>query len=481
VTGAGAAVIDRVAELAAHLRRGGLRVSTGEVIDASRAAAEVGLGEPRVLREALAAALVKRAQDRALFDEIFALTFLRGEATHLAPVEELLVQGGVDRARARALLDRLAGELAGMSALARMALGAGVGGLAPLLRGGAAAVDLGRLASPLQVGFFTGRMLEEIGVAGAERELDALAARLGALGLGEDEAELIGQLLRGGGERLRRAVRDFVAAEARRQGAGARAEASAAALSRRPLAALTAAEVAALRAEVERLARLMRARIQLEPPAPRRGRLDLRRTLRRSLATGGVPFEPMLRQRRPRRPRLVVLCDISDSVRNVSRFLLELVYAIEAQFDRVRSFAFVADLGELSPLLRENKVDRAIELAYAGAVVNVLANSNYGRVLATFAARHLGVVSRRTTVLIIGDGRNNYHPARADALAAIRRRARQVIWLNPEPPPVWGFGDSAMREYAPHCDRVAVARDLESLRAVIDEMVGRRRARRSRA
>src|SRR6185503_15517881 len=97
---------------------------------------------------------------------------------------------------------------------------------------------------------------------------------------------------------------------------------------------------------------------------------------------------------------------------------------------------------------------------------------------AAFAARHLGRVTSRTTILIIGDGRNNYHPTRVDALAAMRRRARQIVWLNPEPPPVWGFGDSAMRDYAPHCDRIAVARDLDSLRDVIDDLVGRRTTRR---
>jgi hypothetical protein len=250
--------------------------------------------------------------------------------------------------------------------------------------------------------------------------------------------------------------------------------AAARALSHKPLAILSEKEVEELRGEVERLARLLRARIHLVPRSPRRGRLDLRRTLRRSLATSGVPFDLRRRERRPRRPRLVVLCDISDSVRNVSRFLLELVYALQVEFDRVSSFAFVAELGELTRLFRENKVDRAIALAYAGAVVNVFANSNYGRVLAAFASRHLGLVSRRTTVLIIGDGRNNYHPARVEALAAIARRARQVLWLNPEPPAAWGFGDSAMRDYAPLCDRVAVARDLDSLRGVVDDLVGAR-------
>jgi uncharacterized protein len=108
-------------------------------------------------------------------------------------------------------------------------------------------------------------------------------------------------------------------------------------------------------------------------------------------------------------------------------------------------------------------------------VVNVFANSNYGRVFAAFADRHLGRLTSRTTILIIGDGRNNYHPTRVDALAAMRRRARQIVWLNPEPPPVWGFGDSAMKEYAPYCDKIAVARDLDSLREVVDQLIGRRR------
>jgi hypothetical protein len=447
-------------------------------MDAGRAAAAVGLARPQGLREALAAALVKRAPDRPLFDEVFDLTFLRGTGARLASLEALLGRAGVGPDRARSLLDEARGELAGLTPLGRAALGMG-GGLAPFLAEAGQRVDVGRVMSPLQVGFFTQRLIEELHIPAAERDLAALVARLADLGLSPGEVAAVGELVRGGSERVRGLVRDFAASRAGRAEAGARASA-AHRLAERPLGALTEAEVAELRVEVGRLARLLRARIHLEPPAPRRGRLDSRRTLRRSLATGGIPFEVHLRQRRPRRPRLVVLCDISDSVRTVSRFLLELVYAIEAEFDRVSSFAFVAELGELSRLFRENKVERALELAYGGAVVNVFANSNYGQVLASFAERHLGRVTGRTTVLIIGDGRNNYHPARADALATIRRRARQVLWLNPEPSTVWGFGDSAMREYAPHCDRIAVARDLDSLRRVIDELVGHRARHRAR-
>jgi uncharacterized protein with von Willebrand factor type A (vWA) domain len=475
-------VLERIAELGALLRQNGVPVSVAEVMDAGRAADAVGLAEPARLRNALAACMIKRASDRPLFDEIFDLAFLRGggaAAARLASLEELLRRAGLDPDRAAALVAELGGELAGLSQLGRIALGMGSAGLVPLLRRAADGADLGRMVSPLQTGFFTQRLLEALGLAAVEAELDALFARLAALGRMPPEAAAVAAgLVRHNAQKLRQVVREHVVDESRRHNLANMERAAARALSHKPLASLSEKEVEELRGEVARLARLLRARIHLVPHAPRRGRLDLRRTLRRSMATFGVPFDIRRRERRPRRPRLVVLCDISDSVRNVSRFLLELVYALQVQFDRVSSFAFVAELGELTRLFRANKVDRAIALAYAGEVVNVFANSNYGRVLAAFTERHLGLVTRRTTVLIIGDGRNNYHPARVDALAAIARRARQILWLNPEPPPAWGFGDSAMREYAPLCDRIAVAHDLAGLRTVIDDLVGTRRARR---
>lgn len=475
-------MIDGITDLAQALRASGVRVSTGEVIDAARAVDVIGLRDPDVVREALAASLIKQGRDRALFDQIFDLTFAGGaaRAARLVPLDELLRHAGFDDATRARLLDLLAIELAGLSPVARAALGLGTAAMPDLLRRAASQVELGRMATPLAAGFFSHRMFEAMELASAGRELDELAARLAQLAaLSPAEGADLAGVVEHGLQGVRQVVRDYVADEGQRRTAAARGSAAARALRNKPLAALTEREVIELRGEVARLARLLRARIQVRPVAPHRGRLDLRRTLRRSLATSGIPFDLRRRERRPHRPRLVVLCDVSDSVRNVSRFLLELVYALQAEFERVSSFAFVADLGELTELFRQNKADRAIELAITGEAVNVFANSNYGRALTAFTQRHLGLVTRRTTVLIIGDGRNNYHPPRAEALATIHRRARQVLWLNPEPPPAWGFGDSAMRDYAPHCDRVAVARDLDGLRRVVDDLIapGRRRHR----
>jgi uncharacterized protein with von Willebrand factor type A (vWA) domain len=226
-----------------------------------------------------------------------------------------------------------------------------------------------------------------------------------------------------------------------------------------------------LRKEVERLAKKLRQQVSTRPRIVRRGRLDVRRTLRAAMPTGGVPFRLIYRRRRIERPRLVVLCDISDSVRNVSRFMLQFAYTLQELFSKVRSFVFVSDLGEATELFKQHEIQRAVDLAYSGAVISVYANSNFGRAFRTFVEEHLESVTSKTTVIVIGDGRNNYNAPETWALAEIAERAKRVLWLNPEAPASWGFGDSIMREYEPYCDRVAVVQNLNSLTQVVDQLV----------
>ena len=465
-------MLSAIHELASLLRQHQIRVSTAEVVDAMQAAAAVGFADPEVLRAALAAALVKRAPDREVFDELFELCFRRAApdvGTQPAALD-LLGQAGISPERARELIAMLAAAAAGLGPLGAIGAGGRAAGLSRSIRASAAAVDVAAIQSPLQVGFYTYRALDALGVAAAETGLaSALSALRGELS--DRELAALRQVSRQAFARLRQAVRDHIDAEFRRRNLEHADHLAVRALAQRPLAQLDAREVAELRHEVARLARLLRARVQWHRRPRRRGRLDVRRTLRASLATGGVPVALVLRRRQAKKPRLVVLCDVSDSVRNVSRFMLELVYMLHALFDRVQSFAFVADIGELTALFRQHDLERAMELCAAGAAVNLFASSNYGRAFEQFAARHLGKVTRRTTVIVIGDGRNNYHPDRADVLRDIARRAHAVLWLNPESEAAWGFGDSAMLAYLPHCDRAVVARDLDSLRRVIDDLV----------
>jgi hypothetical protein len=305
---------------------------------------------------------------------------------------------------------------------------------------------------------------------GAERELDAMMGTMARL-VGEAEAAALRNAVAQNLSAIRQAVRRHVQEEFEKQNIDFIDQFRARTLSEKPLALLNEEEIAKLRVEVKKLARKLRTQASLRPKVERRGRLDARRTIRRSLRSGGVPFDLVRRRRRVERPRLVILCDVSDSVRNVSRFMLELVFTLQELFERVRSFVFVSDVGETTDLFRAYEIDRAVQLAYGGAVISVHANSNYGCALDLFCERHLDAVTSKTTVIVIGDARNNYNPPNAERLAEIRRKARRLLWLNPELPGAWGFGDSAMREYEPHCDKVIVAYNLESLRKVVDDLV----------
>jgi uncharacterized protein with von Willebrand factor type A (vWA) domain len=464
-------VIDKLREFGAILRKNGVRVSTAEMLDAGRALAAVGVGDAATMRDALAATLCKQPRDRSTFDELFDLYFLR-RATRPredAALVAALSRRGFDAEQIEAILALLTADAAQLSALGRMGLGLSSGQLARMLALDASQADYTGLANPLQIGLFTARALDRMGFAQAEAELGALARRLPA-SLGPDAArraaEALAEVLAG----LRGAVRDQVAAEFERRNADFYRRWRTDSLLDRPLSGMTYAELDSLVHEVRRLATKLRDKHVLRRARRRRGRLDVRATLRHSLATGGVPFRLRWRRRRPDKPRIVILCDISDSVRNVSRFALQLTYTLGDLFARVRSFVFVADLGEATGLFGQHALARAIELAYGGAVVSVYANSNYGRALKMFESRYGDAVTPKTTVIVIGDGRNNYLPSEHEVLSRIRRRARRLLWFNPEPPGNWAFGDSAMREYAPHCDRVEVVFSLRTLERAIDAM-----------
>jgi len=167
----------------------------------------------------------------------------------------------------------------------------------------------------------------------------------------------------------------------------------------------------------------------------------------------------------------VILCDVSDSVRNASRFMLQFVYSLQDLYSRVRSFIFVADIGEVTECFRNNDAKEALDVALKGDIINVYAHSNFGYAFRNFVTDHLGSVNKRTTVIVLGDARNNYNLPHDWCLREIRQRAKRVIWLNPESRNTWGFGDSEMDRYAPHCDLVEECRNLNQLYRVVDRLV----------
>ncbi|OLT47588.1 VWA domain-containing protein [Saccharomonospora sp. CUA-673] len=194
-----------------------------------------------------------------------------------------------------------------------------------------------------------------------------------------------------------------------------------------------------------------------------RGRVDPARTMRRNLRYDGVPFRPVTVDQRDDKPRLVVLADVSLSVRATAGFTLQMLYGLHDLFSSVRSYAFVAEIAEISGLFAEQRIDQALETLFRGDVIDVDANSDYGSVFGAFLDEHGTAVNRRTTVLVLGDGRGNGNDPNLGAFEEIARKARDVLWLTPEPRHSWGLGACDLPDYAEHCSRVRVVRDVSGL------------------
>jgi hypothetical protein len=457
------------------LRRNGLRVSPAETLDGFVVLATTGLGERAVVKAGLRAAMVKRAVDIPVFDELFDVYFSGvGElvkAASAATAEHLeLSQEALQR-----LLERLAAllEASGqpLSELTRALLAMDSGRLEAALRRAGRESALDSIQRPFQAGQFGYGLAGALGLGAVEGDLDALRRRLEELGLDPAFREQVERFI---GERLqalRDMIRNMVRLELDRNDISGRENSHLQTLAEKSFYYLTEDEIRKMNDAVTRLAQRLKGAIAIKRRRAKRGRFDVKATLRANLQYGGVPFRVRFDRRKKEKPNVVVLCDVSDSVRNVSRFMLQFMYSLQDLYSKVRSFVFVSELGEITHLFEENDIHQAIDLALSGSVINVYAHSDFGRAFRVFHRDFLQAINRRTTVLILGDARNNYNVAHEWALRDVQQRAKQVIWLNPENRMTWGFGDSEMDRYAAFCSVVEECRNLNQLYRVIDRLV----------
>jgi uncharacterized protein with von Willebrand factor type A (vWA) domain len=467
-------VQQKILEFAHILRKSGIRVSTAETLDAVRALGEVSVADRSRFRDALRATMVKRGEELPAFDELFEL-FWSGFYDSL---REAFAE--LDAARAGPALDALLREMVGklevvpgeLSDLARALLVADLAELERLIRRAAQRAGVARIESFLQVGFFSRRTLEQLGSEGALNELRDLAAQLAQAGLSEQQVAALRERIEALQEALRRSVRAFTERELQQQAHDSLERFRRESLLEKSFYHLTEEEVRKMREVVARLAQRIKNVLSIRRRRLKRGKLDLHQTLRRNMSHGGIPFERVFKQRRRDRPKLVILTDVSSSVANVSRFMLQFVYTLQEAFTKIRSFVFVAELGEVTQLFEESEINAAIDAALeGGGRVNVYARSNFGHAFQQFCKDHLASVDNKTTVLVLGDARNNYNDPRAHCLREIRSKAKNVIWLNPESPSAWGFGDSVMDAYLPHCDVAEECRNLRQLSRVVDALL----------
>jgi uncharacterized protein with von Willebrand factor type A (vWA) domain len=454
-----------------ELRAAGVPVSMVEAIDGMRAVEAIEIGDRVALRETLRATLIKNQRHERAFDTAFDVYFSmvpQPEATppdgdtgaELPPSER---SEGADHAPfdLDALLDDLLQALAGLDEEA-------------MRRGARTAVDeLAGMEPGRPVGgtYYLYRTLRRLDLADLEqRLLDALMAD-------EDLSDFDQRLLREEVETRLEQLRQEIEAEIRRRLVDDRGRDAVARTLRRPLIEdidlmhATTRDLQEMEAAIGPLTRKLAARLARRR-RKRAGRLDFRRTMRKSLATGGVPVEPQFRHPRPHRPEVWLLCDISGSMATFSRFTLQFTHAMATHFSKLRSFAFVDTIDEVTDFFGAG-VDFGSALQRVTTEAEVVwldGHSDYGNSLETFNTRYGRQLTPRTTVIITGDARNNYRPPRDKVLGDIAASARAVVWLNPEPRAYWDTGDSAMSHYATHCTSVHEVRTLRQLEEFIEEL-----------
>lgn len=238
-----------------------------------------------------------------------------------------------------------------------------------------------------------------------------------------------------------------------------------------PFNALSPSEAIRLREAIDQLVRKLKDTAALRYATRNRGGLDVKKTLRRAARYQGVPVEIVFRHKPPRKARIVVLCDISGSVWSSAKFMLNILYSLQECFERVRSFVFVAEVAEVTRFFDDHGVETAIDKILTEAGISYGASTDYGLTLRQFRSRHMDAVTKKTTFIVIGDGRSNYANPESRILEEIRDRCRRLIWLNPETEQFWYTGDSEMRTYRPICNEVRPCRNLNQLSAFIEELV----------
>ena len=460
---------ERLLEFSNLLRRNGLRVSLAENMDTFRALSVVGLGDRETVRATLRASMVKRTIDIPTFEQLFTL-FFSGLADAITQATAATSQAlGLDDADFQRLLEELERLLRErgieLSPLARALLGADGGRLERMLREAGERARVDDIQQGFQEGRFAHGVASELGLSALVREIERLKEQL----QGGDAR--FAQYLERRLQDLNDMIKALVRGQLERQDVARRDHERLAALSDKSFFYLTEEEIRRMQEAVQKLAQRLRNVISIRRRRARRGKFDSSGTLRRNLQYGGVPFRIVWDRRKKEKPQVMVLCDVSDSVRNVSRFMLQFVYSLHDLYSKVRSFIFVSEVGEITRLFEEQDIHQAIETALRGDVINVYAHSDFGRAFKGFHRDYIAAVNKRTTVIVLGDARNNYNLPHDWVLKEIRQRAKQLIWLNPENRMTWGFGDSEMDHYGPHCTLVEECRNLGQLYRVIDRLV----------
>jgi uncharacterized protein with von Willebrand factor type A (vWA) domain len=463
-----------------ELRTAGLPVSMTENLDAMRAIEYVPLQQRDAFKSALSATLVKHAGHYRVFETVFEVYFSMfspgvkegeegDESEAQANFEQLRASmdsgGAMGQLSNEELAELLLNALMNMNRQEMQMLAA-----AAVAR--FAGMEPGR---PVGGAYYLYRTLRQLDADGLVGKMMDRAQQDEQIGEGAFDERLTREDFEG---RLK-VLREMIEAEIRRRLVADRGVEAMARTLRKPLPEdvdfmhASRDEMQQLQRAIYPLTRALAARLAQRRRHRRRGHLDFRQTVRHSMSYGGVPVEPRFKRPRPSKPEIMVIADISGSVASFARFTLQFVYAMQSEFSKVRSWVFIDGVDEVTRFFDEaQELGEAITRVNTEAdVVWVDGHSDYGHAFEVWHDRHIREVTKKSSVILLGDARNNYHASQAWTLGEMQKRARKVYWLDPEPRGYWDTGDSIVSEYAPYCDGVYEVRNLRQLQKFVTDVV----------
>jgi uncharacterized protein len=453
----------RILQLIAALRASGVRVSLAESAEAFSAVDMMGIQDREHFRLSLRATLIKDLKDIPTFEKLFPLFFGSGQPPMMGgnPMDDLTPEEIQMLAEAlkqfteslRQRMERLMnGEQLSKSELESLAQ----------------LVGLNQAGDLNYQNWMAQRMMRAMAFPEVQKAMKELMEQLAQMGMNRERIEQIRNMIQQNMQGMQEQIQQFAGERIAENLSERPRSDNVDSLMNRPFEALSDADKKLLQREVKRLAAALRTRIALRQKHAKSGQLDPKATIRASLKYHGVPME-IKHKDRVRKPKIVVICDVSTSMRFCSELMLSFLFALQGQVRKTHAFAFIDHLESISEDFNGTNADEAIQ-SVLWRMPSGHYNTDLGWSLNDFNNEYMDTLNSGTTLLIVGDGRNNYNDPRLDVFSTMTRRATRTIWLNPEPPIMW-HGDSDMPKYAPLCSNVLKVGNLRELTEAVDTLM----------
>jgi len=433
------------------LRSSGLRISVSESIDAMGAAGLVGYGDRSVFKDSLSAVLAKSQPEKDMFHDCFDRFF--SPATFPENQTEITKPPHIDSTDTDNKLTRLLLEKNNAQ-------------LSVLIMEAAQSVSVDKISFFTQKGLYIRRIMLKMGMEGLNMDISRRMIKGNFFNPQEGEKLKVAKtlLFENVKNHVEKQLSLFSGSTTRRLIENYLKDVK---LSNLEMGDYTQMQVL-IKKMVKRLNDLHSRRKKISA----RGFLDIKKTLRANMAYDGILVSPRWKKKKIDRPSLAVLCDVSRSVETVVRFMLLFLYGLNDSLVKMNSYIFCSNLVGVSHIFKKHEVAEALAILQKGDGTGIdYSGTDYGRAFKDFAAEPLGKVTNKTTVLILGDARNNYGDPETGVLRKIKEKSKRIIWLNPEPPPLWGTGDSEIKKYSPYCFSVKECSTLRHLQRVVDYLL----------